>query len=87
MKNPFLTYGYAGAEYFCDRKEETQRLLALLSNGNHVALMSPRRMGKTAFYITVSRKTKLKKSTTPLSSTSMPQNRCQSLLISLARRY
>lgn len=47
MKNPFLTYGYAGAEYFCDRKEETQRLLALLSNGNHVALMSPRRMGKT----------------------------------------
>ena len=47
MKNPFLTYGYHGPEYFCDRAEETKRLTSLLVNGNHVALMSPRRMGKT----------------------------------------
>ena len=47
MKNPFLTYGYAGSEYFCDRKKETERLTTLLENGNHVALISPRRMGKT----------------------------------------
>lgn len=47
MKNPFLTYGYAGPEYFCDREKETQRLTTLLENGNHVALISPRRMGKT----------------------------------------
>lgn len=47
MKNPFLTYGYNGPEYFCDRQEETQRLTSLLENGNHIALMSPRRMGKT----------------------------------------
>lgn len=47
MKNPFVTYGYGGAEYFCDRVEETKRLTTLLSNGNHVALISPRRMGKT----------------------------------------
>ena len=47
MTNPFYTYGYAGAEYFCDREEETARLTMLLTNGNHVALMSPRRMGKT----------------------------------------
>jgi AAA+ ATPase superfamily predicted ATPase len=47
MKNPFLTYGYNGPEYFCDRTEETKRLTSLLVNGNHVALMSPRRMGKT----------------------------------------
>lgn len=47
MKNPFLTYGYDGPEYFCDRVEETNRLCSLLRNGNHVALMSPRRMGKT----------------------------------------
>lgn len=46
-KNPFLTYGYNGAEYFCDRVAETSRLTSLLVNGNHVALMSPRRMGKT----------------------------------------
>ena len=47
MKNPFLTYGYNGPEYFCDRAEETKRLTSLLVNGNHIALMSPRRMGKT----------------------------------------
>lgn len=47
IKNPFLTYGYAGPDYFCDRVEETERLTRLLTNGNHVALMSPRRMGKT----------------------------------------
>ena len=47
MKNPFLTYGYNGPEYFCDREEETKRLTLLLTNGNHVALISPRRMGKT----------------------------------------
>lgn len=42
-----MTYGYAGPEYFCDRKKETTRLITLLENGNHVALISPRRMGKT----------------------------------------
>lgn len=47
IKNPFLTYGYNGAEYFCDRVEETKRLTSLVVNGNHVALISPRRIGKT----------------------------------------
>ena len=47
IRNPFLTYGYNGPEYFCDRVEETKRLTSLLVNGNHVALISPRRMGKT----------------------------------------
>lgn len=47
MDNPFLTTGYQGAEYFCDREEETKKLTRLLTNGNNVALISPRRMGKT----------------------------------------
>lgn len=47
IENPFVTYGYESAEYFCDRKEETRQLILLLTNGNHVALISPRRMGKT----------------------------------------
>lgn len=46
-KNPFLTSGYAGAEYFCDREHETKRLIQLLTNGNNVVLQSPRRIGKT----------------------------------------
>lgn len=46
-RNPFVTNGYAGSEYFCDRVEETRRIIELLTNGNNIALMSPRRLGKT----------------------------------------
>ena len=45
--NPFLLTGYISPEYFCDRKEETEKLSAALQNGRDVALISPRRMGKT----------------------------------------
>jgi AAA+ ATPase superfamily predicted ATPase len=47
VNNPFILYGYESEKYFCDRKEETQELLKLLENGNHVALIAPRRIGKT----------------------------------------
>lgn len=47
MNNPFVTKGYAGPEYFCDRVEETKRVLELTANGNNMALISPRRVGKT----------------------------------------
>ena len=47
MNNPFVTNGYAGAEYFCDRVQETAALRELLLNENNVALISPRRLGKT----------------------------------------
>lgn len=47
IENPFVTNGYAGPDYFCDRVEETAMLANLLTNGNNVALMSPRRVGKT----------------------------------------
>lgn len=47
IDNPFVTNGYAGPEYFCDRVEETELLTNILTNGNNIALMSPRRLGKT----------------------------------------
>ena len=47
MRNPFITNGYAGPEYFCDRVEETQHIMDLLTNENNMALISPRRIGKT----------------------------------------
>lgn len=47
MINPFVTNGYAGADYFCDRVQETEDITALLQNGNNIALISPRRYGKT----------------------------------------
>jgi hypothetical protein len=45
--NPFVTNGYAGPAYFCDRVNETKDITSLLRNGNNIALISPRRYGKT----------------------------------------
>ena len=45
--NPFITSGYISEEYFCDRIQETEMLTRYLVNGNNVALISPRRLGKT----------------------------------------
>lgn len=47
MTNPFVTKGYAGPAYFCDRVKETKDLVQLLTNENNMALISPRRIGKT----------------------------------------
>ena len=47
LKNPFVIYGYKGAEYFCDRKKETETLMRALANERNVVLISPRRVGKT----------------------------------------
>lgn len=53
--NPFLISGYHSPEFFCDREQETAKILDALSNGRNVTLIAPRRMGKTglirhAFY-------------------------------------
>ena len=47
IDNPFVTTGYAGAEFFCDREKETEDIIRYLTNGNNVALISPRRYGKS----------------------------------------
>lgn len=45
--NPFVISGYEGTHYFCDRKEETALLAREIANGNNVALIATRRMGKS----------------------------------------
>lgn len=40
--------GYAGAEYFCDRREELSWLREQVENGRNVVIHSWRRLGKTA---------------------------------------
>ena len=55
LRNPFIYQGYVSPEYFCDRTEETEELIANLQNGRNTVLISPRRIGKTgliknAFY-------------------------------------
>jgi AAA+ ATPase superfamily predicted ATPase len=47
VKNPFITAGYISPEYFCDRETESRQLLEEIANGNNLALISTRRMGKT----------------------------------------
>ena len=47
IDNPFVTTGYVGADYFCDREKETEDIIRFLTNGNNVALISPRRYGKS----------------------------------------
>lgn len=47
VTNPFLTIGYQGPEYFCDREKETEQLYRYLRDGNNVVLLAHRRIGKT----------------------------------------
>lgn len=47
INNPFITVGYDGPEYFCDRVTETEELINAIENDRNVTLMAPRRYGKT----------------------------------------
>lgn len=47
LNNPFVVYGYKGAAYFCDREEETRKVMDALQNERNVTLIAPRRIGKT----------------------------------------
>lgn len=47
INNPFVVYGYKGAEYFCDREKETEKMISTLHNERNITLVAPRRMGKT----------------------------------------
>lgn len=47
INNPFIVGKYLSDEYFCDRKNETEFLRKQIENGRNVALISPRRIGKS----------------------------------------
>lgn len=48
LRNPFVYEGYEGPNYFCDRIEETEKVISHLQNGRNLTLVSPRKIGKTA---------------------------------------
>jgi len=47
IENPFLTNTYQGPEYFCNRVDETKRIISNIKSGNSTTLMAIRRIGKT----------------------------------------
>jgi hypothetical protein len=47
-ETPFPTTGYTGPENFCDRLDETTKIIGLLEGGQSITLISIRRLGKTA---------------------------------------
>jgi hypothetical protein len=47
MENPFIVVGKIKPEYFCDRQEESLRLVRQTTNGANTVIVSPRRLGKT----------------------------------------
>ena len=47
LENPFVVGKYLSDKYFCDRSEETEHLRKQMLNGRDVALISPRRIGKS----------------------------------------
>lgn len=47
IPNPFVVGKYVSDHYFCDREQETEFLRKQIDNGRNVALISPRRLGKS----------------------------------------
>ena len=48
MENPFIISGRIKPEFFCDRVEESQRIVhSIVTGGENIVIVSPRRMGKT----------------------------------------
>lgn len=44
--NPFIVTGKIDPAYFCDREEESARLIRSLDNGNNLVIISPEKDGK-----------------------------------------
>ena len=77
--NPFVTSGYVSAEYFCDREQESRTLIREVVNGNNVALISTRRMGKTGLIQHCFHNPEIRENYYTFSSTSMPVSRSGNL--------
>ena len=53
IQNPFIIKGYAGKAYFCDREEETQKLVTRALGSSDSAIISPRRLGESGLVMHV----------------------------------
>ena len=58
MKNPFKFGTVVEEEYFTDRQEELQYICRVMDSENHLALISPRRFGKSSLVLKAAKQLK-----------------------------
>lgn len=85
--NPFIVTGKIEPEYFCDRVQESARLVKSISNGNNMVIISPRRMGKTGLIQFCCEKPEIKKEYYTFLSTYSIHQACVNSPICWAVRY
>lgn len=61
--NPFVISGYISPEFFCDREDESERIIKAIRSGRNLTLISLRRMGKTGLLKHVKHKLESKSKT------------------------
>lgn len=83
--NPFVVSGYRGPRFFCDREDETKRMLSAIHNQRHLTLFSLRRMGKTGLIHHVFHELAGNKGITPVYLDIMPTLNFSEFTASLAR--
>ncbi len=64
--NPFPVSGYLGPKLFCDRNDETDRIIQAIDNGRNLTLFSKRRIGKTGLLNHVAYHLAKRKNTLPI---------------------
>lgn len=47
VSNPFVISGYLSPDFFCDRENESERIIKAIRSGRNLTLISLRRIGKT----------------------------------------
>lgn len=81
--NPFIVFGHIPPQYFCDRREEAERLQRLLLNQQNVVLSAARRMGKTSLVDFVFQKEEIKENHITISLDILDTGNLSELVFSL----
>ena len=86
MENPFIVTGKIKPEYFCDRVEEAERLTrCILSGGENMVIISPRRLGKTGLINFCFEKPEVKEAVTTIYIDILRTSSLQELVFMLGR--
>lgn len=86
MENPFIVTGRIKPEYFCDRVEEAERLTrCILSGGENMVIISPRRLGKTGLINFCFEKPEVKEAVTTIFIDILRTSSLQELVFLLGR--